>query len=98
MEGQPTNQKTSRTEGLAQTCRANLDCRTGHRCLKSVPEELGGSKHPTAGSASLCKVEHCGVLVSLPPLCGPPTHTIAAAGAPGGLHQKPGIDIVSSGQ
>ena len=35
-EGQPTNQRTSRTEGSAQTCR------TGHRGLKSMTDELGG--------------------------------------------------------
>ena len=31
MVGQPTNQRTLLTEGLAQTCRAVLHCRTGHR-------------------------------------------------------------------
>ena len=40
MEGYPTNRRTSRTEGLAQTCSAVLHCRTGHRGLKSTTEEL----------------------------------------------------------
>ena len=43
MEGYPTNQRTFRTEGLAQTCRAILHCRTGHRGLKSVTGELEDS-------------------------------------------------------
>ena len=38
-------------EGLAQS--ALLHCRTGHRSLKSMTKELGGSELPTGGSASL---------------------------------------------
>ena len=64
-----THQRTSRTEGVAQTCRALLDCRTGHRGLKSTTEEFGGSELST-GSASLCKVKHCGIHFSLRPQSG----------------------------
>ena len=61
MHGQPTNQRTPHAEGLAQTCRAVLHSRTGHRGLKSTTEELGDSDLPTSGSASLSKVKHCGI-------------------------------------
>ena len=61
MEGQPTNQRTPRAEGLAQTCRAILHCRTGHRGLQSTTEELVDSELSTSGSASLLKVKHRGI-------------------------------------
>ena len=63
-ERKPTNQRTSRTEGLAQTCRAIFHCRTGHRSLKSMTEELRDSELPTRGSASLFKVKHSGLQFS----------------------------------
>ena len=50
---QPTNQKTSRTEGLAQTCWAISQCRTSHRSLKSMTEELWVLSCPLVG------VPHC---------------------------------------
>ena len=43
--GRITSQRTLR----AQTCRAALHCRTGHRGLKSTTEELGDSELPTGG-------------------------------------------------
>ena len=49
MEGITTSHKMSRTEGLAQPCRANLHCRTDHPGVKSVAEELGGSELTTSG-------------------------------------------------
>ena len=44
--GKPTNQKTSRTEGLAQTCRAVFHSRTSHRGLKSMTERRGRFRAP----------------------------------------------------
>ena len=57
----PANQRTHRTEGLAQTYRAILHCRTGRRGLKSMTEELGDSELSTGGSASVSEVKHCGI-------------------------------------
>ena len=58
---------------MAQTCRALLHCRTGHRALKSMTEELGVSELPASGSASQFNVKHCGIeyphgiCVAIPP-------------------------------
>ena len=57
----PTNQMTPRTEGVAQTCRAILHCRTDHRSLKSTTEKLGDTELSTSGRASVFKVQHCGI-------------------------------------
>ena len=59
MEGFPTYQRTPRTEGSAQTCRAIIHCRTGHRRLNSMTEELGSSDLPIRFSASLFILRHC---------------------------------------
>ena len=40
--------EASCTEGFAQTCRPILHCRTGHRRLKSMTEEVRGSWLPAA--------------------------------------------------
>ena len=48
----PTNQRTPRTEGLAQTCLAILHCHTGQRGLKSMTEEFGGGEGGRGGRSS----------------------------------------------
>ena len=77
-----TNQRTARTEGLAQTCRAILHCRTSYRGLKSMAEEPGGGpKNSTSGSVSLFKGKLSSPATSVWPA---PTDRVAAVGA--GLH------------
>ena len=50
-----------------QTSRTTFHCRTGHRGLKSMAQQLGGAE---VG-------ETLRSLVPLRPLCGPPTHRVA---------------------
>ena len=68
----PPTTERARTEGLAQTCRTISQCRTGHRGLKSMKKELGGSELPIGGvphcvldcGQGVCTQKHVNKLVS----------------------------------
>ena len=73
-EGQPTNHWTHRTEGLPQTCH----CFTGHRGLKPTTEEPSGFRAPHRWECLAVEGDALRGLSSPQPLCGPPTHRVAA--------------------
>ena len=54
-EGAPTNQRTPRTGGVAQTCRTILHCRTGRRAPGRDLKSLASLGVNCCGTLQLCR-------------------------------------------